>query len=262
MKSSNYSRASTVAVYVAITFMLFPLIAVVPVSFTGGHRLSMPNGDWSLIHYHQIFESAGWRQGVWTSLIVGVLSAGIVTVLATLFSLGAWYSESRWVRGLIGIVLAPMAVPPVVSSVAVYLFTINTNLYDTMLGVVIAHAIVAVPYAVVVLLVSLSQISRQLEMAARGMGASIWQTTFWVILPNIRFGIVAAAFLSFIMSWEEITLTIFVTSTNIRTLPILIWQGLRDNIDPSIAAISVVLIVLTGLGMLVRFLIESHPIHQ
>lgn len=93
-------------------------------------------------------------------------------------------------------------------------------------------------------------------MAARGLGASLWQTTFLVVLPNIRFGIASAAFLSFVLSWEEIGVTLFVTSIDAITLPRLVWMGLRDNLDPAIAAISVVLTVITVAAILARMLVQ------
>mgnify|MGYP001378376055 CR=1 FL=1 len=81
-------------------------------------------------------------------------------------------------------------------------------------------------------------------VAARSMGAGLWTRITRVILPNIRFGILTALFLTFVLSWEEIGVTLFITSVNAVTLPRLMWMGLRDNIDPAIAAISVVLIVI------------------
>jgi putative spermidine/putrescine transport system permease protein len=109
-----------------------------------------------------------------------------------------------------------------------------------------------VPFAVVVILVALSQLDRRIEMAARGMGASLWQTTWQVVLPNIRFGVFSAWLLTFVLSWEEIAATLFITSVNAITLPRRIWMGLRDNLDPAIAAISVILIALTVVLVLGR----------
>jgi putative spermidine/putrescine transport system permease protein len=94
-------------------------------------------------------------------------------------------------------------------------------------------------------LVALARVERSLDMAARGMGATLIQRIYLVILPNIRFGVISAAFLTFVLSWEEIAVTLFITSVNAVTLPRLLWMGLRDNVDPAVAAISVVLIAVT-----------------
>jgi putative spermidine/putrescine transport system permease protein len=100
--------------------------------------------------------------------------------------------------------------------------------------------------------VALSQVDRRIDLAARGLGASPWERATLVIIPNIRFGIVTAALLSFVLSWEEIGVTLFITSVNAITLPRLMWMGLRDNIDPAIAAISVILIVVTAAVLALR----------
>jgi putative spermidine/putrescine transport system permease protein len=112
------------------------------------------------------------------------------------------------------------------------------------------------PFAVVLILVALSQVDRRIDTAARGLGASVAQRAIRIILPNIKFGIVTALLLSFVLSWEEIGVTLFVSSVNAITLPRLMWMGLRDNIDPAIAAISVLLILLTVSVLLVRLVVQ------
>ena len=126
-----------------------------------------------------------------------------------------------------------------------------------MLGVALAHAVMIAPYAVVLVLVSLSQVDRRIDLAARGFGAGIGTRIFRVILPNIRFGVMTAAFLAFVLSWEEIGVTLFITSVNAVTLPRMMWMGLRDNIDPAIAAISVLLIVLVMAVILSKTVISA-----
>ncbi|KGJ02061.1 polyamine ABC transporter permease [Paracoccus versutus] len=247
---------STAFVYVAILFLASPLLAVIPISFTSKRFLSMPDGDWSLRHYQELLSNQQWHDGILTSVTIAALAAILATVFATLFCIGIWYVKSRFTHAFVGIVLAPLAVPPIISALALYFFVTRTNTFDTLLGVVISHAVMSVPYAVVTLLVTLSQVDRRIELAARNLGASVWQTTFWVVLPNIRFGVLTAAFLSFVMSWEEIAVTLFVTSVKIVTLPRMIWAGLRDNVDPVIAAISVALILLTVLGMVLKLIAE------
>jgi putative spermidine/putrescine transport system permease protein len=141
-------------------------------------------------------------------------------------------------------------VPPVVSALTLYFFLTTLSrwnglvTYDSFVGVVLAHAVMIAPFAVVVLSVALGQVDRRIDLAARGMGAGLWSRITQVILPNIRFGLFSALFLTFVLSWEEIGVTLFITSVDTVTLPRLMWMGLRDNIDPAIAAISVMLIAL------------------
>ncbi|MBZ8117044.1 ABC transporter permease [Roseovarius sp. LXJ103] len=246
-------RPGLLAILLAVlvgVFMLLPLLAVIPVSFTPKRFLSVPEGELSLRHYRTLYEDREWLEGIWLSLRVGLMSAGFATALATFFSLGIWMFRPRFAGVLMGIALLPMVAPPVVSALTLYFFLITLTqmngvfAYDTMMGVALAHSVMIVPFAVVLVSVSLAQVDRRMDLAARAMGAGLGTRVFKVILPNIKFGVITAFFLTFVLSWEEIAVTIFITSVEAVTLPRLMWQGLRDNIDPAIAAISVVLIVI------------------
>jgi putative spermidine/putrescine transport system permease protein len=254
-------RPGPVAVFFALlvgVFLLMPLLAVVPVSFTPARMLSMPTGALSLRHYRTLIEDPRWLDAILLSLRVGLVSSTLATLLALTFSLGIWMFRPRFASGMVGFVLLPMIVPPVVSAITIYfLLTSMSGIgsavgYDTWLGVVLAHVVVTTPFAVVLILVSLSQVDRRIDLAARGLGASPWERATKVIIPNIKFGIATAWLLSFVLSWEEIGVTLFITSVNAITLPRLMWMGLRDNIDPAIAAISVILILITVAVMTVR----------
>ncbi|MCV3734604.1 ABC transporter permease [Rhizobium sp. TRM96647] len=240
--------ALVLAAFVAI-FLLLPLFAVVPVSFTPARFLTMPSGNWSLRHYQALVDNPAWLQATLLSVRIALLSAAISTALALAFSLGLWIYRPWIASLLIGFVLMPMVAPPVVSAITLYFFLTSLSRlnglvgYDTTLGVALAHSVMIVPFAVVLIMVALAQVDRRIDLAARGFGAGVFQRIFRVIVPNIRFGLLTAFFLAFVLSWEEIGVTLFITSVNAVTLPRMMWMGLRDNIDPAIAAISVVLIV-------------------
>lgn len=251
-------RVSAAIVYLTIVFLLMPLLAIIPVSFTGTRYLSMPRGNWSLRHYEALLTNPIWLDSIKLSLGIAVASAAISTMLAVMFGLGLWYVRNRFSTMLAALVFLPMVMPPVVSAIILYFF--ETSLidvapwigFDSVGGVILAHVVVATPFALVTFMVALSQIDKRIDMAARGLGASLWQSIFWVVLPNAKFGILSAAFFAFILSWEEISVTLFITSFNVITLPRQMWNGMRDNVDPAIAAISVILISLTVIGILVR----------
>ena len=171
--------------------------------------------------------------------------------------------QPRFTALLVGFVLLPMVVPPVVSAITLYflltsLSSFNSWIgYDTWLGVALAHA---------VMIDALRRGAHPGRALARSTGAStlpraglaprLATRAFRIIIPNIKFGIATAALLSFVLSWEEIGVTLFITSVNAITLPRLMWMGLRDNIDPAIAAISVILIVITAVILAFRIFID------
>ncbi|TMV64166.1 ABC transporter permease [Thioclava sp. BHET1] len=239
-------------------FLLMPLVALVPVSFTPRRYLSLPRGAWSWRHYETLLTSSDWHQSILLSLKVGVTAAALATLLATAFCIGIWMFRPRLSGLMTGFVLLPMVAPPVVSALTLYFFLTTLSryngliAYDTWGGVVVAHAVMITPYAVVLLMVALSQIDRRIDLAAQSMGASVARRIFQIILPNIRFGMIGAFFLCFLLSWDEIGVTLFITSVDAITLPRRMWMGLRDNVDPAVAALSVVLICIVTLVVLIR----------
>ncbi|MBL4916626.1 ABC transporter permease [Szabonella alba] len=253
--------ATVLAALVAV-FLLMPLVAVIPVSFTPNRYLSLPDGEWSLRHYQTLMTNPAWAEGAWLSVRIGLLSSLIATGLALLFSLGIWMIQPRFAALYMGLALLPMVAPPVVSALTLYFFLITLSqfnsvvAYDTWIGVALAHAVMIAPFAVVLITVSLSQLDRRIDLAARSMGASLPTRILRVILPNIRFGVLTALFLTFVLSWEEIGVTLFITSVNAVTLPRLMWMGLRDNIDPAIAAVSVLLIAIVVTVILGKYIAQ------
>jgi putative spermidine/putrescine transport system permease protein len=249
--------AGVVAVY-----LLLPLVAIVPISLTPARFLTMPHGELSLTHYRDLIDNPDWAKSVLLSLRVGLAASAIATALALAFALGIWMFQPRFAALMVGFVLLPMVAPPIVSAMILYFFLTSLSEvsgaigYDTWFGVTIAHVVMIVPFAVVLILVALAQVDRRIDLAARGLGASAFQRVFKIILPNIRFGVLAAFLLAFVLSWDEIGVTLFVTSVNAITLPRLMWMGLHDNIDPAIAAISVVLILVTTIALLGRMLLQ------
>ncbi len=266
MTASRPGPLALVAASAVAVFLLLPLLAVVPISFTPARYLSMPHGTLSLIHYRELITNPDWLAAALLSLRIGVVTSLVSTALALAFSLGLWMLQPRFAGLMIGIVLLPMVVPPVVSAMTLYFLLTGLSRfgdlvgYDTWLGVTLAHVVMTVPFAVVLILVALAQVDRRIDIAARGLGASVWRRATGIILPNIRFGVMTAALLVFVLSWEEIGVTLFVTSVNAVTLPRLMWMGVHDNIDPAVAALSVVLIVVVTLALAGRLVFaRSEP---
>jgi len=258
VSSSTTAWSTRALAGITVLFMLFPLATVIPVSFTSKRFLSMPEGHWSLRHYQALLDNPDWLASIGQSLIIASCTGVIATLLAVSFSLAVWYLRSRLAMLLVSLAMLPLIVPPVISAMVLYFMetTVNRLLpgfgYDTLPGVILAHVIMVVPFGVISMLVALGQLDRRMELAARNLGAGLWQTVAWVLLPNLKLGIASTALLSFALSWEEVAITLFITSVDVNTLPRRIWGGLRDNVDPTVAAISVLLIALTVVVVVIR----------
>ncbi len=246
------SRFGIVVAGVVGLFLLLPLVAVVPFSFTAKRFLSLPGGEYSLRHYWALLDPDTWLASIGTSFLIAIVSSIVATVLATTFALGIWLLRPRLAGIVTGLVLLPIVVPPVTSAVSIYFLLAQIGLLDTIPGVIIGHVVVTVPFAVVAIMATLNRMDRTLDQAARILGASPFQSIVLVILPNIRFGLFTAWFISLVMSWEESSVTLFISGVNVTTLPKRMWDNLRLDLDPAIAAISVLMTLLTALVIILR----------
>lgn len=248
---------SRVVAWMTVCFLVIPLLIVIPVSFTGKRYMSWPGSDWSLRHYSALVGDRGWLPNVWDSLIVACASAALAVILGTLFAIGAWRLSNSVTRNLRILMLLPMIVPPIVHAVAFYNAWAIVNLLDTYLGIILVHAMKGLPFVILSVSASLVNLDPRLEQASRSLGANARETLWYVLLPQVRPGIIAGAIFAFITSWDEIIVAIFITSRDVYTLPKRIWDGLFDNVDPAIAAIGTIMIVLTALVLVVRERLEK-----
>ncbi|KFC65833.1 ABC-type spermidine/putrescine transport system, permease component II [Bosea sp. LC85] len=234
-----------IVAWLAAAFLLLPVLVVIPISLTPERYLSLPTNTISLRHYESLVTDGRWSKSIADSLIVGLGATVLATGLGVAFAVGAWRLGVPLARRLRLLLLAPIIVPPIVHAVAFYRAWATLGLLDTYLGLILIHAMKGLPFVVLTVAGTLANVDPRLEQAARSLGANARQAMGWVILPQIRAGIVAGAAFAFITSWDETIVALFVTSRAVTTLPRRIWEGLADNIDPAIAALGTVMIVLT-----------------
>ncbi|MBE9605825.1 ABC transporter permease [Acetobacteraceae bacterium H6797] len=232
-------------------YLLLPITIVLPVSFTDQRFLSLPHDGLSLQYYRNLFTSPEWLASIAQSAGIGLASTVIAVVLGTACALGCWRISRRSTELIRAVMLLPIIIPPIVYAIGLYRYFGKLGLLDSFLGVVLAHGVTGIPYVVVTVSTALASFDPRLEQAARGMGASLAQTLRWVILPRIMPGIVSGAIFAFIHSWDELLVVLFISSRAIYTLPRRIWNGINENLDPTMAAVAVMMIVLTVVLLLV-----------
>lgn len=243
---------SWVGIIATVAFLLLPLIAIVPLSLTPTSYLSFPTDELSLRHYATLFADPAWMASAADSLIVATASALVCTLLSVAMASGLWLMNSRWTPVYVTIALIPIVAPQVVSAMILYYLEARLGILDSYAGLVMGHCVVALPYAVIAMLVAFSRLNRSLERASRSLGADTWTTLWRVLLPNVKSGVFGAAFLSFVISWDEVAVTLFISGLNVMTLPKRIWDGLRFDINPVIASVSVVMIIVTTVVLIVQ----------
>lgn len=238
-------------------FMLCPLIFVVWLSFFKDAILYFPPSGYTLDWYVKAWANDAFANGFLLSLQVAVLAAVCGVVMGVLAALGIFryrFAGSRTVNTLL---LSPLLIPGIVAGIAIYLFYLRAeNFFDmdivgTFGGLVIAHVCLTIPWTVRLVSASMQGLDPSIEEAARNLGANGRVAFLRITLPMLRPAIVAAALFSFVVSFENLELSLSLVGPGHTTLPIAIMQYLEFNLDPTIAAVSSVQILLLGIIMLV-----------
>lgn len=241
--------------WAVLLFLFVPMLVVIPVSLTDREYLSLPDQGLSIRHYETLLSpQASWLASIGTSAWIAIVAAAVATGLGAAYSMGAWSMRGAWPTLTRVLLLAPMIVPPIVFAVGIFRVYAWLGLLDHPLGVVIVHIVLCIPFSVLAIGASLANLDPRLVQAARSLGAKP-PTVFWrVILPNLLPGLMASAVFAFITSWDEITVTLFITSRAVVTLPRQIWTGIADNVDPVIAAVGAVILIVTMVALVLRLL--------
>ena|SRR5580704_3934036 len=238
-------------------FLLLPILLIVALSFGSSQWLQFPPPAWTLKWYGQLFADPDW----FTSFLTSLEIATTVMVLSTVIGLMASFGLTRgvfpgreFVRALF---LTPMVLPVVVLAVALYALFLRLQLNGTFIGFVIAHLVVALPFAIISISNSLERFDTAIEDAAVLCGASPLEAKLRVTIPAIKLGLFGAAIFSFLASWDEVVIAIFMTSPDLQTLPVRIYSSLRQDLSPVIAAVSSLLVGFTALLMLLAALLRK-----
>lgn len=234
------------AAWAVLFFLVAPMLVVFPVSLTPSRFLSLPEGGLSLSHYAAVFASTDWLSAIGQSLLIATLTMIAAVVIGTAAAIGAWRLAGHWLIGPLRVViLMPIIVPAVVSALGMYRVWVEFGLFDTLPGTVLAHTILAAPFVFLTVSAALAHLDRRIEQASRTLGAGALRTAWSVLVPSARSGILAGAVFAFITSWDEIVITMFVTARHVFTVPRKIFQDIHDNLDPAMAAVSSLMILVT-----------------
>jgi putative spermidine/putrescine transport system permease protein len=236
---------TTVAALV-LFYLVFPILVVIPLSFSAGTYLSFPPPGFSLRWSANFFDRTDWLGAASLSLWVGVAVMLLATALGAPAALALVRSEFRGKNFLTGFIISPLIAPVIIVAIGIYFFYARLGLVGNPSALVIAHTALAVPFVVINVSATLQGFDERLEQAAMNLGATPWRTFWQVTFPIIRPGVLAGALFAFISSFDELVVALFVSGTSAVTLPRKMWESIRFEIDPTIAAVSTMLIGLTG----------------
>ena len=258
--ASPADRAGRVALQVfcagVLIFLVTPVVAIIPLSFNAGSFLSYPLAGWSLRWYRELANSPEWIAAMRNSLIIATSTAALATPLGTLAALGLMRLPPKAREPMLALLLSPLFVPVIVTAVGVYFLYAPVHLANNHLGLILAHTTLAAPFVILVVQASLQGVDSSLLRAGSSLGAPPVSVFLRVLLPLIAPGVTAAAVFAFMASFDETVVTIFLAGPAQRTIPLQMFNGVRDQISPAITAaatlIIVVSVVLLGAAELLR----------
>lgn len=234
----------------ALAFLVIPTLIVIPMSFSASQYLEFPPREWSLRWYQNYFGSSSWMQATATSFKAGFLTVVVAAPLGTLAAYGLFVSRLRFAKAIHVALITPIIVPVILAGIAIFYVYVKLKLVNSLTGLVLAHSMLAIPLVMMIVTSALKSYDMNQEMVARSLGASRPRAFLMVTLPQIRLAVVTSAVLSFLTSFDEVIIALFVSGGSNSTLTRNMFNALRDQIDPTIAAISTIMVLVTTVLLL------------
>ncbi|MEO5765978.1 MAG: ABC transporter permease [Casimicrobiaceae bacterium] len=226
-------------------FLIVPIVTVVPLSFSSDSFLIYPIPSFSLRWYEDFFTSPHWLPALMNSLLVAAATTLIATPLGTFAALGLVRMEVRWRPLFVSLLIAPMIVPGIITAIGIYFVYAPLGLTNNYAGLILAHTVLAAPFVVIVVLAALEGFDPNVIRAGASLGAPPLTVFFRIVLPLILPAVIAGAVFAFATSFDEIIMAIFLAGPEQRTLPLQMFDGLRERISPTITAAATLLIVVS-----------------
>lgn len=244
-------------------FLITPILVVLPLSFNAQDFFTFtpemlrfdPEG-YSLKHYRDFFTNNEWQRSFKNSLIIAPIATVISVSFGTLAAIGLSQSHVPGKQAIMAVLISPMIVPLIISATGMFFFYSSIgNFLEGTLGmdknfvgyikVVLAHAVLGVPFVIITVTATLVGFDRSLTRAAANMGANPVTTFFRVQMPLILPGVISGGLFAFITSFDEVVVVLFVGSASQKTLPWQMFTGLREQISPTILAVATILVVIS-----------------
>ena len=232
-------------------YLILPTFIVVPISFSSAKFLKFPPPGFSWQWYENFLSNPGWLGPAFLSFQVALLTALVSTLLGTLAAYGLVRGRFRQRTVVMSLVVSPIIVSPIVIGVAIYGPLAQWGIIGTDIGIMAGHSIASIAYVVVIVSATLSGFGRNLERASMSLGAGPLRTFRRVTFPLIAPGVISGAVFAFIHSFDELVITLFIAGIQTQTLPLKMWENMRNEIDPTIAAVASILILLPIVVLLV-----------
>lgn len=225
-----------------LAFMILPIVIVVIMSFSDSRFLTFPPPGFSLRWYEAYFGNRDWMDATWTSILLAAITTVVTVPIGTAAAYAANVSQSKFIRRLQLLLLTPVMVPVIILAAGIYMVYAQLGLVATKIGLVFAYSMMNVPYVFIAVLAGLRSFDMNQEDVARSLGVNRFTAFMKVTLPQIRPSVITGALFAFIGALDETVVSLFIAGGENQTLPRRMFMSLRNEIDPTIASISSVLV--------------------
>lgn len=232
----------TVAV---VFFLIVPIFIVIPVSFSDSKYLRFPPEAYSLRWFENYWNSAEWLAATRASFTAAILTVLVATPLGIAAAYGLHSMRSRMAPWIQLVLILPMLVPGILIAIGVFYIYIRLKIVNTMFGIVLAHTLLALPFVVLMMQAAFRSFDFRQEQAAMSLGAPRLSAFLLVTLPQLRISVISAALFAFIISLDEVVIGLFIAGGGNTLLTRKMFVSLRDAVDPTVAAISTIFIVIS-----------------
>ncbi|HBZ83958.1 MULTISPECIES: ABC transporter permease [Brevibacillus] len=222
-----------------------PFLVIIPSSFTAAGYLAFPPEGFSFQWYTMILERPEFVESLWTSLKLATVTAVLATVLGTLAAFALSKYKFRGSGVINALMLSPLTVPSLIIGISALLFFTRIGIAGTFTGLLLAHILISIPYVVRLVLTGLSTFDYTLEKAGYMLGAHPLRVFWDITLPLLRPAIVSGMIFSFLTSFDNVTVSLFLVAPDTTTLPLAIFTYMQETLDPLVASISAVVILLS-----------------
>jgi len=230
-----------------LLFLILPLLVIIPLSFNGGSFLTFPLDGVSLRWYRAMLESSSWSTAFRNSFLIAAVTTVIATSFGTLAAIGL-HRLPATIRGALQmLIMSPVIVPVVITAMGLYFLYAPAGLNNSLLGMVLAHTTLAVPFVVITVTSTLEGFDMNLMRAAASSGAPPLVAFRKVMLPLIAPGVLSGALFAFAVSFDDIVVALFLAGPEQRTIPVQMFNGVREEISPTIASAATILVLLSVL---------------
>jgi len=249
--SRPFRIALVVTCALVLLYLILPILIIAPMSFSAARYLSFPPPSLSLRWYQEYVGNSAWMQATRVTLTVAVLTVVIATPLGVAAAYAISQSKWRIMRLIHMTLLLPLVVPIIITAVGIFFVYAKVGLAATMSGLVLANVMLGLPYVVISVAAGLQSFDATQEMVARSLGMNRLRSFFVVTLPQIKPSVIAGGIFAFISAMDETIVALFISGGQYQPLTKRMFTALRDEIDPTIAAISTLMTAVSFMLVLV-----------